>query len=237
MTDDTDPLASGTEPSTPPPAGSGGDPLGSGDGSLLEWGERKAAGAAVGMAEDDLKLMPRTPENLEAGLALDDLDRELRASGDHSFSISPHIDPTAIADLLDRHSSSEPDKEEAKSGRTSHYLSLEFSNMTWGDFQTKLGSTSLLSDAAVSLTPAQPGTPLGSSVHADLIRQHWADIGGAQLTTDLQGALNYTDHKGVGGSIELRQDLTFKSLAVEAEISTDLRTGDVSVVGGLKWSF
>jgi hypothetical protein len=237
VSDGSDPLAS-TDPLAPGPSSGSGSSTGSGDHPLLEYGERKLASALVGEARDEFNLMPRgSMERLEGTLAMSNLDEQIRGTGSHDFSLTPHIDPSAIEDLFSKHSSSDSEKDEAKSGSASHYLSLEFSNMKWMDFQSKLGSTSILSDATFSLTPDQSGSPLQLGVHADLIKQQWADLGALKLTSDLQGTMSYVDHKGVRASLDLQQDVTFKTLTVEAIISTDLRTGSTTFVGALKFEF
>lgn len=155
-------------------------------------------------------------------------------------TVSVNLDPTAIEELLAKQpTASEEEKSKAKTSTVTHQLSIDVSGMTWGEVQSSLGSSDFLSDAKVSLTPADAKTPLEADLHADLLKQHWSQIGGLDLTTTLGGDVNYTDHKGAGAMLDLKQDIKFKNATIEGTITTDFSGGTPKVTGqvGLKFDF
>src|SRR5580658_10453228 len=85
-----------------------------------------------------------------------------------------NLDPQAIEELVSKHAggASEDAKQAASSSTVTHDLSLTVSDMSWGDFQSKLGSTSILSEGSLSLSPASGADPLHADLHADLIKQN-----------------------------------------------------------------
>lgn len=152
-----------------------------------------------------------------------------------------NLDPTAIAELVGKHGAdaSEETKSAAGSSSATHDLSIKVSDMTWGEFQSKVGTTNFLSEADVSLTPASGTDPLHANLHADLIKQNWGQIAGVGLATDLSGGVKWTDGKGVGENFSVEQDVKFKSATLTGTVTTDFSSGTPSVSGtvGLKLEF
>lgn len=158
-------------------------------------------------------------------------------SGSKHADVSIDLDPQAIADLIEKHPSSDTEaKDASKSGTATHQLSIDVSGMTWGEVQSKLGTTTFLPEIKASLTPAQSSHPLQADLHSDLIEQNWGTIDGIGLKTVLSGDLKYDDDK-LGGGLEVKQDFTFKKATLEASVTTDFATGKVSATAGLKFSF
>jgi hypothetical protein len=155
--------------------------------------------------------------------------------------VSLNLDPTAIAELVGKHAADATDdaKQAASTSKVTHDLSLTVSDMTWGDFKSSLGSTSILSSASVSLTPASGSDPLEAGLHADLIKQNWGTIFGAQMTTDISGGVKWTDGKGVGENFTVEQDIKFKNATLTGSVTTDFSSGQPQVTGsvGLKLEF
>ncbi len=163
-------------------------------------------------------------------------------SGHHHADVSVNLDPMAFEELMEKHSAGEDKEEaktEAKAGTAAHQLSIDVSGMTWAEVQSKLGTTDFLPDIKASLTPQQANNQLQADVHADLIQQKWAEIGGVALTTGLGGDLVYTDKNGMSEKLDIKQDVKFKQATLEATLTTDFSSGSPQVTGtvGLKFSF
>lgn len=158
-------------------------------------------------------------------------------SGSKHADVTVDLDPTAIADLIDKHDSTDASaKTAAKSATAKHELSIDVSGMTWGQVKDKFGTTTFVPEVKASLTPAQGTGSLEADVHSTLLEQNWGDIDGIGLKTALSGDLKYTDDK-LGGDVQVEQDFTFKSATLSATVSTDFSTGKVTATGGIKFSF
>lgn len=162
-------------------------------------------------------------------------------TGDGHAKLEVNLDPTAIEELVGKHAAdaSSDAKEAASKSSVTHDLSIKVSDMTWGELQSKLGSTNFLSEADVSLTPASGTDPLHADLHADLIKQNWGSIAGGNLTTTLSGGLKWTDGSGVGGDVAIENDMKIGSAILTGTITTDFSSGTPAVTGqvGLKMEF
>jgi hypothetical protein len=158
-------------------------------------------------------------------------------TGEKHADVNISLDPQAIENLVENHSSSDTEaKTASKSGTATHQLSIDVSGMTWGQVQEKFGTTTFLPEVKASLTPGTSSTPLQADLHAQLIEEKWADFDGIGLKTIVGGDLKYNDDK-LGGDVTVEQDVTFKQATLSATVTTDFATGAVSATAGFKFSF
>jgi hypothetical protein len=161
-------------------------------------------------------------------------------TGEKNASISLQIDPVAVEQLLD---SKVPGDEEAKAGAKSgaakHEIKLQLSDLTWAEVHSSLGTTYFLDNFSATLIPAEANSPLQADVHADLIKQKWADIGSLALTSGLGGEIDLKDGSGATYKIDVTQDVKFKSLTFEGSVTTDFSGSSPNVTGNftIKYEF
>jgi hypothetical protein len=161
-------------------------------------------------------------------------------TGEKNASISLQIDPAAFEQLLEsKAAGDESAKSTAKSGSAKHQIKLQLSDLTWANVHSSLGTTYFLDNFSATLTPESSSSPLQSDIHAELIKQKWADIGSLALTTGLGGDIDIKDGSGATYKIDATQDVKFKSLTFEGTITTDFSGSSPNVTGNfsVKYEF
>ena len=159
-------------------------------------------------------------------------------TGEKHTTFTLSFDEAAIEELLKNSSASNEDKQAAKSsGSASHKLTADLSNLTWMEFTNKVGTTSFIPDLKVTLTPENGQSPLQLDLHADLIKEKWADFGSVSLTSGLGGDLDYKDGNGVSGKLDVSQAIKFKKATFEADIKTDFSTPSPQTTFSGKFSY
>ena len=158
-------------------------------------------------------------------------------SGEKKGQFSVTVDPAALEQLINGHpSGSEDDKQAAKSGSSTHLLTIDVSGLTWAEVHSVLGSSDFLTGAKLTITPLQKTNDLQGDVHIDLLKQTWPSVGPVILQTGLSGDLEYSEHGGGSGKLDLTQDVKLSDATLELEVTTGTN-GEVSGSVAFKYSF
>jgi len=165
---------------------------------------------------------------------------EHSGTGEKSVEVKVDIDPAVIAAVAAKHDISHDDQRAADiMGSSIHLVSVDVSGLTLAELHSKLGSTEFLPGLNASLVPGDSAGEVQAQVHADVIKQSWAQIGGVALTSGLGGELDYQHSSGVSAKVDLNQEVKFKSATFTATFTTDLSgpTPKVEATVGLKFEF
>jgi|HubBroStandDraft_1064217.scaffolds.fasta_scaffold150231_2 hypothetical protein len=156
--------------------------------------------------------------------------------------VSVQIDAEKVKDLIENKAAATDSPEAAKDTTqlATHAFKVSVDNTTWAAFKTGVGDGSALSGLSVYGDPKSTSSPVSAGVHADLLQMHWHDIAGASLSTTLGDDLKWNDGKNMSDEVNIKQDVTWKSITFEGEISTTIEPGgkvNAQASGTVKFNF
>jgi hypothetical protein len=85
---------------------------------------------------------------------------------------------------------------------------LQLGGLHWHEFQSRLGSTDLLSDPTLVLQPSDQLQPAQLAIQWNIINQTWPHIGSFTVQTMLQGGLQWTDSQGSAVTLQAGLDIS-----------------------------
>jgi hypothetical protein len=153
-------------------------------------------------------------------------------TGQKSASFTVEVDPATMAALTAQKAGDDQAAHDLMtSGPATHQIKLELSDLTWAEVHSRLGSTTFLDDYQATLHPADVKSPQQAEVHVEVIKQTWPDIHSVSLSTALGGQMQITDGSGNSYSMDVTQDVKFKSFTLEGTVTTDFSSGSPKMSG------
>jgi hypothetical protein len=159
---------------------------------------------------------------------------------EHKVEVNVNVDPAQVANLVAGHPATHDEQRAAEvKGQSIHYLTIDVSGLTLAELHTRLGTTEFLPSMNASLVPGDTGNEVQAQIHADLIKQNWAQIGGVAVTSGLGAEFDYSQSGGASGQVSVENEVKFNQAILTATITTDLSGSQpkVEATVGLKVSF
>jgi hypothetical protein len=159
--------------------------------------------------------------------------------GEKQVTIHVDIDPAVVAKVMADHPPSHDEQRADEAlGKSTHLVSVDVTGLTLAEVHSKVGTTEFLPSLNVSLVPGDVKNELQGQVHADIIKESWAQIGGVTVTSGIGTELDYQHSNGMAAKLDLNNEVRFKSATFTATVTTDLSGPQphVEAVVGLKFT-